>query len=211
MISAAASRLVIARMDLVWKAAWGQLPIEAQSKLEGAGMGDPWTWADLVLEDVTNPETFFVQVVDEIVEPLSSGDWTDLGEQLLLLVAAAQDAARGHSRRAAAVPNIQISLEEGLRKRNRGSLHGQEVQKQLEQAEVERRPSGWVGRKVRRREVATNNEGAEAETAERTRWGREIVGLLVEAKLPFSLHAGSAPGSILETRCCRGLRFRTLR
>ena len=90
-------------------------------------MGDPWTWADLVPEDVTNPETFLVQVVDEIVEPLNSGDWTDLGEQVLLLAAAAQDAARGHSRRAAAVPNIQISPEEGLRKRNLGSLDGQEI------------------------------------------------------------------------------------
>ena len=174
-------------------------------------MSDPWTWADLVPGDTPDAETFLVEVVDEIVEPLDTGDWAGLGEQLLLLVAAAQDAAQGHSRRAAAVPDIQVSLEEGLRKRHRSGLLGQEVQAQLEQAEVERRPSEWVGRKVRRREVATNNERAEAETAERTRWGREIVGLLVEAKLPFSRHAGSAPGSILETRCCRGLRFRTLR
>ena len=97
-------------------------------------------------------------------------EWSGLAECLLLLSTAAQDAAKGHSSRAAAVSNVQISLEEGLFKRGRHCAENFEVQKQLELAEVERRPSEWVGREVHRREVTAAVHGrADAETSERSR------------------------------------------
>ena len=121
-------------------------------------MGVPWILADLVLGDESDPRAYLVRVVDEIVEPFETDDeWADLGDLLVFLVAAGQGAAQAHFARAAAVSNFQVSLEEGLRKRNLRSLQGHEVQKQLELAEVARRLAEWVGRKVHRREVATTN------------------------------------------------------
>ena len=114
MIHAAACRLALARKDVVWNVAWQQLPAEAQSNLDRAGLGVPWTWADLVLGGETDPRGYLVRVVDEIVEPLETDDgWADLGDLLVLLVAAAQDAAQGHSARAAAVSNLKVSLRRG--------------------------------------------------------------------------------------------------
>ena len=72
MIHAAACRLAVARRDAVWNAGWQQLPAEARSKLDGAGLGDPWTWADLVPEGETDPSGYFVKVVDENVELLET-------------------------------------------------------------------------------------------------------------------------------------------
>ena len=90
MIHAAACRLAFARKNMVWNAAWQQLPAEALSNLDGAGLGDLWTWADLVPGGETDPRAYLVRVVDEIVEPLETDDdWADLGDLLVLLVAAA--------------------------------------------------------------------------------------------------------------------------
>ena len=78
-----------------------------------AGLGDPWTRADSVPQDEPDSESSLVKVVDEIVEPLEADglELSGLAGCLLFLAAAAQDAAKGHSSRAAAVYNILISLE----------------------------------------------------------------------------------------------------
>ena len=50
-----------------------------------------------------------------------------------------------------------------------------------------------------------------AEEAERHRWAQEVLGILQEAALPFARMSPGLTGAVAEQRCCRGLRFRTLK
>ena len=69
------------------------------------------------------------------------------------------------------------------------------------------RPQAWcpgnTGGKCR------STKRAKAEEAERTRWAEEVIGLLLEARLPF---AGTTSGSnpAVAFRCSRGLRACTI-
>ena len=128
----------------------------------------------------TDPGGFLIRVVDEIIDPLEADglECSGRADFFLLRTAAAQDAAKGHSSRAAAASNIQVSLEEGLRKRGRYCAENFEVQKQLELAEVERRALEWVGRKVRRREVTTTAHESTRELTPRRQSGPVVAGRL---------------------------------
>ena len=50
-----------------------------------------------------------------------------------------------------------------------------------------------------------------AEEAERHRWAQEVLGILHEAALAFAQMSPGLTGAVAEQRCCRGLRFRTLK
>ena len=73
-------------------------------------------------------------------------------------------------------------------------------------------PSEWKGKRYRRTlGQGTEHARAEGERAERLKKGKEVLGLLLEAKLPFIASFQTAPrdeASLL--RCCRGLRAKTL-
>ena len=72
-------------------------------------------------------------------------------------------------------------------------------------------PTEWRGKRYKRTEGATELARANAEHKERTRRGRELTTLLLEAGLPFAHTQGAAAGeegALL--RCCRGLSSKTL-
>jgi hypothetical protein len=76
-------------------------------------------------------------------------------------------------------------------------------------------PSRWVGKAYKRKEAPLNPAQREEEENEKTRaWAREVLGLLLEAQLPFAETAKRARGGVEGTaalRCCRGLRGSTLK
>ena len=74
-------------------------------------------------------------------------------------------------------------------------------------------PNQWRGKHYRRKEVARNpQEQEEAEDKKAARWAKEVLGLLLEADLPFADSARRSRGGIdgpSMLRCCRGLRPNT--
>ena len=76
-------------------------------------------------------------------------------------------------------------------------------------------PSQWRGKRYRRQEEAKNpQESEEAENSKRERWAKEVLGLLLEADLPFAATAREARGGLTgptALRCCRGLWANTLK
>ena len=98
-----------------------------------------------------------------------------------------------------------------LERRNQGKLDQEDVDlRRLAAANLAALPTEWRGKAYRRAQLATTeNARATAEEAERKKWGRELAGLLLEAKLPFSY----SPGASSEEgflRCCRGVRANTI-
>ena len=84
--------------------------------------------------------------------------------------------------------------------------------RKLHAASLAQLPTEWRGKRYRRQaKLANESERAEAEDAERQKWARQVVGLLVEANLPYAKTlASTAPDSSVALRCCRGLRAKTL-
>ena len=73
----------------------------------------------------------------------------------------------------------------------------------------------WRGKRYRRKEVARNTQEREqAEEKKAARWAKEVLGLLLEADLPFAESARRSRGGVdgpSMLRCCRGLRPNTLK
>ena len=57
----------------------------------------------------------------------------------------------------------------------------------------------------------TATEREDAEAAERLKRGKEVLGLILEADLPFAQNASATSGLAISLRCCKGLRAATLR
>ena len=76
-------------------------------------------------------------------------------------------------------------------------------------------PGQWRGKAYRRVETPLNPaEREEAEAKKAERWSKEVLGILVEAGLPFAESAKRSRGGLGSTaslRCCRGLRANTLK
>ena len=76
-------------------------------------------------------------------------------------------------------------------------------------------PTEWRGKRYRRREAAGDAAGREkAEEADRKRWGREVLRILLETDLPFAKELkerGLGYDSLEAISCLRALRANTLR
>ena len=69
-------------------------------------------------------------------------------------------------------------------------------------------PSEWRGKRYRRTAgLGSEHARAEGERAERLRKGKEVVGILLEANLPYATSCQATPrDEAALLRCCRGLR-----
>ena len=153
-----------------------------------------------------------LSVVDEACGPLPGSEWADFAGELLVFEAAAKDATCAQVQVAASIGSNQMFVEQALRKRARSDEDLSQDPHRLEVDAHIRRPTEWVGRKVRRAPVpnaAQERQGAEE--AERHRWAQEVLGILHEAALPSARMSSGLTGAVEEQRCCQGLRFRTLK
>ena len=126
---------------------------------------------------------------------------------------AASGDAKGLARRVGNLSGLQLTEDAADRRRTKAHLEEAKDLRKLHAAALANLPLEWRGKRYRRKERLSNEaERADAETAERKRWGREVAGLLAEAQLPFSKTLGEAePDSAVALRFCRGLRAHTLK
>ena len=115
----------------------------------------------------------------------------------------------------ALVSDYQLSDDLHAR-RLHAAKHAKEETRAAAQAEhLAGLPSQWRGKRYRRQEAAKNpQEREEAEEAKLAHWTKEVLGLLLEADLPFAASARQARGGLegpSALRCCRGLRANTLK
>ena len=207
---ALAARLRLAKGDGVFRAAWNNLPEEARTALERGGLDTPAIWSGLV-DDSDEAERVILAIVPELCGELRRGSWESLTVELLILRAASIDAGQAQIERASRVSDFQLAIEQAQRKRKASEEARDEEQKKLEIDALKRRPAEWKGKRTRRTQSDDPQARETAEAKERERWALEVVGLLHEAELPFcELAAGTTP-TAMGTRCCQGLRFRTLR
>ena len=204
-------RLAVYQSEATFAFAWGALPVEAQAKLEAKGLRDPSIWNALVesMPLASELSAFADGLCGALVD---SGmlRWSELGPDLLLLGKASAAAAAARESGVAQISDMAMIVEQSERQRaTRGVTTAQDL-KRLEAESLALVPKVWIGREVRRSELPdSTGERATAEKNLRAKWAKEVAGILVEAELPFARQAGDLSGDAL-TRCCRGLRAKTL-
>ena len=200
-----------------FSSAMGKLPMEARDALVRAGIADCRFWAHLA-EGEDDPGEVVLDTVLGLCGPLglefAEGDvllWDTLLPELLGLTTAAKAPASRCEARMVRVSDVQITLDHALREREH--TDEREARDQVRLAVYEKPGEGreWRPTKYRRRSAEDPTaEREEAEAKERKRWAKQVLLLLVEAQLPFVQTTGASAGTAVESRCCLGLRARTL-
>ena len=204
-------RLAVYQSESAFALAWGVLPEEAQTKLSQKGLHDPSIWNALLEGMPTGAQMAdFANGLCGALTDSGMQRWTELGPDLVLLGEASAAAAAARESGVAQLCDLAMIVERAERQRaSRGVATTQDL-KRLEAESLAFVPKAWTGREVRRPELAdSTGERAAAEKTQRARWAKEVAGILVEAQLPFARQAGDLLGDAL-TRCCRGLRAKTL-
>ena len=204
-------RLAVYQCEATFAFAWSALPLEAQAKLESKGLRDPSILHALV--EGMPSELELAAFADGLCGALvDSGNlrWSELGADLLLLGKASAAAAAARESGVAQISDMAMIVEQSERQRAARGVATSQNLKRLEADSLALVPKAWTGRGVRRAELPdSTGERAAAEKTLRAKWAKEVVGILVEADLPFARQAGNLSGDAL-TRCCRGLRAKTL-
>ena len=138
--------------------------------------------------------------------------WSDLQFELVQLVDSAVKPAVAFERRAAQLPDLQVTLEHALGRQNLASKAEASDLQRLQVYSQTSLPLEWgKPRKYRRLAVPdAKREREDAEAAARKRWGSRILEIIREAGLPYVRASGPTGGNAMEQRCCRGLRSGTL-
>ena len=199
-----------ARFEETWSRADADL-IEFLTKV---GLVKAQTWAHLVPKSV-NDFGAGADWLFDLLRGLGANEeqaerWHDCVRSLWK---DASDDGASLAKRAGSLSGLHLSADALERTQEQGQKQEEADLRKLHAASLAQLPSEWRGKRYRRQQRLQNEaERADEEAAERTRWGREVAGLLVEAGLPFARTLGTtAPGSTLALRCCKGLRAKTLK
>ena len=214
MATSAEVRRNLARREPHFVAAWSALPPDAQLRLSTLGLGEPMVWAALI-PDGEGPEDFLKSTILPALQPLEGeSTWDDLMVDLLVLAQSCGPAVAMQAQTAAQLSGHQVVIEHALDQRTADKqVHSVNLLR-LEAQAVDRRPEEWRPAKLRRLAPAANeHERADAEASARKHWGLEVLGILREADLPYARQQKETglSSELLAQRCCRGLRYRTLR
>ena len=203
-----------------WLAAWSAVNPVYANALEGKGLDDPLVWGGLTANDLEGDELRSeledVLTGMKLLNDDSEADfYTGLLDASVALTRAARAPTREWANQLARVPELSLSVERALHnKRDRAEAVADDLTK-LAHAGVFDLPSEWRGKRYRRAELAGDAKAQQKlEEAERTKWGRKVVDLLLEADLPFALEMkrrGLTSSSQEASRCLRGLRWTTLK
>ena len=188
------------------------LPGPMHELLDKAGILRPTVFAQLARHAPGSPDALrgFRQLLEGLGAPPEHLD--EWARFCLKLHAIATDAAPEIRARLAQRSGFEISADlidlrlAGAQKAQAADLN------RLALHSLAHLPAEWKGKRYRRTlGHGTEHARAEGERTERLRKGREVLGLLLEARLPFATSVQAAPkdeASLL--RCCRGLRSKTL-
>ena len=192
---------------------FGSLPSELQALLTPMGLDKATVWANLQSLDIEEGEpdredwlhNSLLQILADLGETERGNEWAS---QLLPLVLLAKEVAPELAARQGSLSSLELMSDyHDLDTAARRSARTTELQG-MALAALAHLPQEWRGKRYRRTEgQATEHAREEAEAKERLRWGRELAGLLFEAKLPFSRAPGAASSeTTTHLRCCRGAR-----
>ena len=150
---ASTTTLPLGVSPMSWSAVWSQVPLQFRSWLEGIGLGDMETWANLLPEgdtiDVLITE-LYRSTAPAGLRDCGDDGWTEfLGYAGLLLVAAQGP----HSRRVsqiARMSELDLSTCVGQQtKRRHEDAFAQDLRR-LEVASLAQLPTAWTGRRTKR-------------------------------------------------------------
>ena len=193
---------------------WASLEVNLKEFLRAKGLEQVQTWAHLVPKS-TEQAGLAADFLYDLLRGLGASGpeaerWHDPARALWKH--ASLDKC-GLAKRAGELSGLHLSADALDRQLASSSRQEAEDLRKLHAASLAQLPTEWRGKRYRRQQKLSNEaERAEEEAAERTRWGREVAGLLAEAGLPFAKTLGTtAPSSSLALRCCKGLRAKTLK
>ena len=131
----------------------------------------------------------------------------------MFLCNVAREEAVGAAQRVGSLSQLQVSFDrEALAQE--ASEHRRETELHRTSLDhLAKLPTEWRGKRYRRREKTANeHERAEAYRLERDREGRQVMALLLEAKLPFAKTLERVgPDDSAAQRCCLGMQPKSLR
>ena len=188
--------------------AWAGIENDFKAFLREKRLDVVMTWAHLVPTKVCErgfAENHLVSLLRELGAGERTDAWTPDAKALWK---AAKGEAAELALRVGGLQGIHLTADAAERKEAKDHATESQDLRRLHAAALANLPLEWRGKRYRRKERLGNEaERADAEAAERKRWGREAAGLLAEAQLPFSKSLGDAePDSAVALRCCRGLR-----
>ena len=202
-----------AAKDVAFSARLTELEPELVAQLEKLGVARPLVFANLTRAAPRSAEarTAFEKILAGLSVPPDSRDsWAD---DLVSLHATARDCSGDVARRTGSLTGFEVSADIMS---HRLSRHAKSETRDLHRLSLEslaHLPSEWRGKRYRRTEGRESEHArAEGERTERMEKAREVVGLLVEAHLPYASSLARSSGFEDTTllRCCRGLRAKTL-
>ena len=197
-----------------WTTPWNRLDAELRNELSNKGLGDP-----LIFDGCFDEGPSFRRALRGFLGHLGLDAHPETTEARLdaleELRRGATEPATTAGRALAMATDYQLSEDIHERKRAKDGKDKDDTRKAALAEHLSGLPSQWRGKRYRRQEVAQNpQEREEAENAKQERWSKEVLGLLLEANLPFAASAREARGGLTgptALRCCRGLRANTLK
>jgi hypothetical protein len=136
-------------------------------------------------------------------------DWCEV------LAGAAKPVGEDWSAAQARVPDLAIAMDAAeQRQKRRAEAESMQLSKLQAKAALAK-PVEWKGKRYHRAELEGDEAGAKrAEQRNRERWARKVIGIMVEADLPFGQEFKARDWSVTSPeagRCLRGLRAATLK
>ena len=128
--------------------------------------------------------------LEQLAKDLGAGEalaaWAlDLGK----LLAQARSTQKVQARRLAAIDGLELSSDLAAYAAGAREQREKRDLRHLAAHSLASLPTEWRGKRYKRTEaLSSEREREKAEAAERTRWARELAGLLAEAKLPYLWH-----------------------
>ena len=170
-------------------------------------------WGFMFIEVETDSEIFDAardSLKKAGVDMDPEGTWA---RKLMFLYKLARGEAEGVARRLASVSDFQIAIDRTEFAKEQVEERRSQEQRRLELAAVARLPTEWKGKRYRRLERAENDsERSDLTQQELLKEARQVMGLRLEARLPFAkMLENSGADESGAMRCCVGLRAKTLR
>ena len=210
--------LQAASRSMAFDTAFDALPERLQSKLRDFGLARCTTWAylqsfEVALERFDDYEELRETAAVELLGEIGFADEAALlMPGILNLYDTAKKEANGIAARQGSLTDLQVSEDLISQSHKREAADEKTALTRAALLSLAHLPQEWRGKRYRRTAgLLTENAREEGERLERLQKGKEVAGLLAEARLPFALSLG--PGALegdTPLKCCRGLRAKTL-
>ena len=207
-------------LDAEFCEAWQGLKATDRDAFAGRGMTDALVWHGLAGD--TEPEDLREALAEKLerLKLLDPGDahaasYKNRLSAAVTLAVASVGAAGTWADNMANVSDLQLNVDRALARKRLSEEKVENELKRLKSTMAQQLPAVWRGKRYHRAEQAGDPKGQQrAEDKARLRWGKRVVEILVEARLPFGLEVQQrnlTPGANETTRCLRGLRWTTLK